>query len=302
MITKQHSHYLKFLSEGYNLLLLSDLSYRSFDIISDLFDVGIQRKIDDQEYENLTHTLLSNKIDIVILDCSLDTSKALKFFEKIQSYESRIVIISILKKQFSQECYDILERSDEVLLQDFTINQLKDKIFTQLSLFYTIKSIGRRNWKIDSGSMEIKTNLDEFFDTYEGSSLFIVDDLTELNKALKSGELSIELFQKIAEKLKEIPLIFSKNTNTDDIAQIFENFAIFIKELDITSIEPQSLYAFDYICDIIDDTNEYIMDMFVDRVFKDTYIVKHSLENNIEFMKTALGVAETEESGELEFF
>jgi len=79
--------------------------------------------------------------------------------------------------------------------------------------------------------------------------------------------------------------------------------SIYLKELDISKIKPRSLYAFDYICELLDDTNSYIMDMFVDRVFKDTYIVKHSLENNIEYVKNILASQEEEEDdSDLEFF
>ena len=45
------------------------------------------------------------------------------------------------------------------------------------------------------------------------------------------------------------------------------------------------------------------MDMFVDRIFKDVYVFKHSLKNNIEFMQNKLkGRSEDEDESELEFF
>jgi len=74
-----------------------------------------------------------------------------------------------------------------------------------------------------------------------------------------------------------------------------------LNTLDLSLIEPSSLHAFDYLCAIIDDTNAYMMEMFVDRVFKDVYIFQHSFENNLRFMKDAIMLNENDES-ELEFF
>jgi len=45
------------------------------------------------------------------------------------------------------------------------------------------------------------------------------------------------------------------------------------------------------------------MDMFVDRIFRDVYLFKDSLDNNMKFMKSKLeGKSEDEDESELEFF
>lgn len=302
MITKQHSHYLKFLASGYHILLLSTKHYDSFDAIADSFSVAVQRVINEDEYDNLTTTLMNNKIDIVLLDFTEQRAEAKRFLEKIAAYESRIVVIAIMPRDLECDQIELLEDIDGILLEGFDIYKLKDKIFTQLSLFYTIKSIGRREYKIESGSLEADTDLDEFFDLYEGNTLFIVDELVALNKLMKNGELSKELLEQIAQKLEELAEIFSKNSKVADLEEIFTELALFLKKLDLNTIAPASLYAFDYICAIIDDTNEYVMDLFVDRVFKDIKLVQYSLKDNIIFMQNALGTVQKNATGELEFF
>ena len=302
MITKNHSNYLKFLAQGYNTLLLSSNHYDEYDAVSDYFDASIQRKLIEEELENLTLTIMNNYIDIVILDFTDDYDLALKFYETVTNYESRITLIALFPHKCTNNMVALMEEADGVLFEDFSIYQLKDKLVAQLSIFYTIKSIGRREIKIDSGSQEMGMNLDEFFDMYEGSSLFIVDELVALNKSLKSGDLNPQLIEKISQKLMEISDIFAKNSEISDIASIFKDLSIYLKELDLSTIKPESLYAFDYICAILDDTSNYIMDMFVDRVFKDTYIVQHSLQNNITFVKNILESHEDEDNSNLEFF
>jgi len=303
MITKNHSNYLKFLAQGYNALLVSSNHYSSYDEATEFFDASIQRNMSSDELDNLSLSLINNHIDIVVLDCTKDEALAVQFYEKIREYESRIVVIAILSHDNTKNMYNLIDKFDSILFEGFDIYQLKDKLFTQLSLFYAIKSIGRRDVKIDSGSSEIQLSLDEFFDMYEGSSLFIVDELMALNKSLKSGDLNPELIKKISQKLLEISDNFSKNSEISDLSPIFKDFSEYLIDLDFATIKPESLHAFDYICAIIDDTNAYIMDMFVDRVFKDTYIVKHSLENNIKFMKDSLESLDiSEDESEVEFF
>lgn len=302
MITKQHSHYLKFLAQGYRLLLISSHNYTAYDKASRYFDLSIQRDLNENELDNVVVTLMNSEIDIVLLDYSTNPSLAFLFFQRLQTYETRLIVIGILDDQIFECDKRFFEKLDAFLFKDFTIEQLKGKLFRELSVFYAIKSISRRDSKINAGVHEIDMSLDEFFDMYEGSSLFVVDELTALNKSLKSGELSAELISKVVNKLLEIAETFGRNAKTEELCEVFKNFAHYLKALDFAKIDPRKLYAVDYISAIIDDTNEYIMDMFVDRVFKDTYIVKHSLENNIEFIKNILSSQKAEDKSELEFF
>lgn len=301
MITKNRSHYLKFLAQGYNTLLVSSKHYKEYDRVEQFFDTSIQRDMSQNELENFIMTLISNRIDIVLLDYSSDHTLAAAFYKKVKGYEKRIIVIAILPKETTPVVWEMLDEFDAVLLEDFDIYELKEKLTLLLSLSYTIKSIGRRDIKIDSGSSEMNMSLDRFFDIYESKALFIVDELVEFNKSLKSGDLSPELIKKISQKFVEIANIFSKNEKVADIAVVFKELANYLSELDLASIKPESLYGFDYFCYIINDTNTYIMDMFVDKIFKDTYIIKHSLENNLTFIKNILK-ANKADSGELEFF
>jgi len=303
MITKNHSHYLKFLAQGYNTLLVSSSHYSSYDEATEFFDASIQRNMSNEELDNLSLSLMNNHIDIAVLDFTTDEKLALKFYEKIRVYEARIVVIAILPHASKESMWKLIDKFDGALFEGFDKYQLKDKLFAQLSLFYTVRSVGRRDVKIDSGLSAMEVSLEEFFDMYEGSSLFIVDELMELNKSLKSGDLNPQLIEKISQKLLEISDNFAKNSEISDLSPIFKDFSEYLIDLDFATIKPESLYAFDYVCAIIDDTNAYIMDMFVDRVFKDTYIVKHSLENNITFMKNSLeSTEESKDESELEFF
>ncbi len=305
MTTKQHSHYLKFLAKGHNSLLISEHSFKQIQEINKLLDLSIQRALNQDELDNLTFTLMQNNIDIVIIDFTQDIFMAKKFQATIRKYNDRIIVIGILKKETITEVIDILDTLDNILFEDFTVEKLKDKLFVNLSIFYAIKAVGIRDMKIDSGNSIISDDLDMFFDTYEGSLLFIVDELVELNRSLKAGELSAKILSQVADKMQELAIIFSKNENISNVTNIFEDFAKYLLSLDLSQVQPSSLYAFDYICAIIDDTNTYMMEMFVDRVFRDVYIFQHSFENNLKFMKDALASNdedEDEDDSELEFF
>lgn len=302
MIVQNYKKHLRFLAQGYSTLLLSSKFYSQYDEIIEYFDKSLKLNLSEENSDHLLRQINKHKIDIVIIDFTENEELALDFYNILLQSKLKLLILPILQRDFSPKLLCVVESSEGVLFEGFTSESLKNRLSTLLSLFYMLKSVGRRELKIDSGSLEMGMGLEEFFDIYEGSSLFIVDELVSLNRLLRSGDLNSWLIEKVAQKLLEIADIFEKNRDIQVLAPIFKELAIYLQELDFTTIEPEALAAFDYLCAIIDDTNSYIMDMFVDRVFKDTYIVEHSLENNIEFMKNVLESKEDENDGELEFF
>lgn len=301
MITKQHSHYLPFLAQKYNVILLSNKHYEAYDDAKTFFNCGIQRNILDAELENINIALMSNKIDIVLLDTTEDAIQARRFYDAIKSYNNRIVIMSIINLEMNKDVIDLIRLSDLTLFDTFSYEELKGKMVQILSVFYTINSIGRREVSLKSGSSDV-TMLGDFLDFYQGSSLFIVDELIELNQRLKSGELSKELLIEIGEKIMGIAEIFSKHKLFLKVAPIFKGLGTFLKSIDFSTIQPRGLKAFDYLSDIIDDLNKNMMDIFVDRIFQDVQIFIDSLQNNIEFMEKNLFLKEEGDTSELDFF
>ena len=301
MISKQYSHYLEFLAQKHNILLLSDKNYEAYDEIIKYFNNAIHRNMQEAELENINITLMSNKIEIVMLDTTQDAKQARKYFDALHKYNERIVIISIIDKNINDDVIELMKLTDHILFNTFDKFVLKAKLVETLSVFYTLLSIGRRDMNLKSGVLDVN-NLGEFLDTYEGSSLFIVDELIELNQKLKSGELSHELLNKIGEKTLEIADIFLQNELLKEVYPTFKDLGDFLMKLNFSQIEPSGLKAFDYLSDIIDDLNKNLMDMFVDRTFQDIHLFIYSLENNIKFMKQNLFQEENADNGELDFF
>jgi len=156
--------------------------------------------------------------------------------------------------------------------------------------------------KIISGSSKVNDKLDEFFDTYEGQLIFIVDELVEYNDRLKAGELSNEMLKDVASRVQTLADIFSKEEQISDAVDVFNDFSKYLNKLDLSQIDSSLLHAFDYLCALIDDINTYMMEMFVDRVFRDVYVFQHSFENNLLFMKDAISLDDISNDGDLEFF
>ena len=207
MTTKQHSHYLQFLAQKYNILLLSDKSYEVYDGMKTFFNNAIQRNLQEVELENLNITLMTNNIEMVLLDATTDVSLAQKFYNAVSKNNERIVVLAIVNKKCDDGIMELISLCDNIIFDNFDKEELKGKLVEMLSVFYTILSIGRRdiNLKIGSSDVDVLAN---FLDLYEGSSLFIVDELIELNQELKAGELSKELLAEIGKKCFEI---FQKN-------------------------------------------------------------------------------------------
>jgi hypothetical protein len=301
MTTKKHSHYLQFLAQNYHILLLSNKNYPVYDKAQKFFASATQRNLLDDELDNLNNTLLKHKIEVVILDATEDAAQAKRFYHALMSYNSRMVVLTIINKSVNADVLDLIEVSDNIVFEECTYEQLKGRLVQTLSVFYAILSIGRRDISIQSGSANVSA-LVNFLDLYEGSSLFIVDDLVELNQRLKAGELSRELLDEIGKKCFEIADIFSKHPLTETASSSFKELGDFLIHLELSSITPTALKAFDYLYEIISDLNKNLMDMFVDRIIQDVYVFEHSLENNIEFMKINLFPGDAPDTSELDFF
>lgn len=301
MVTKLYSHYLPFLAQNHNILLLSNNHYDAYDEVKESFVSAIQRNTQASELSNINITLMNNKIDVVVLDTTYDLVQAKEFLEALHSYNDRLVVLSIIGRDQVAQAVDLIVLSDHVLFDSFTSEEFKGKLVQILSVFYTVISIGRREVSLKSGSSDV-TDLVDFLDFYEGSSLFIVDELIELNQKLKAGELSKELLADISGKIMEIAEIFSKHELFIRVAPIFKDLGNFLKKLDFSAIQPSGLKAFDYLSDIIDDLNKNMMDIFVDRIFQDVHVFEDSLQNNIEFMKNHLLSSDETDGSELDFF
>ncbi len=300
MITKQYSHYLPFLAQNYNILLLSNKHYDSFDEVSHLFSSGAQRNTHQSEFDNITITLIRNKTDIVLLDATEDSENAKRFLEALRKHNDRVVIVTIIGRESVPLFMEFATLSDHLLFDSFSIEELKAKLVQIVSVFYTIMSIGRREINLKSGSSDL-SNLVNFLDFYEGSSLFIVDELMELNQRFKAGEFSKELLNEMGGKILEISEIFSKNELLIRVAPIFKELGDFLNQLEFSTLQPSGLKGFDYLSNIIDDLNKNMMDIFVDRIFHDVHVFEDSLKNNIEFMKNCL-YTHSDDQSELDFF
>lgn len=298
---KNHSHYLKFLAQNYSVLLLSNKNYPSYEKLQPYFANSTQRNLSQAQLDEIDITLLKHKIDFVILDATDDAAQAKRFYKAMINYSSRLIIISIVNRNISEEMLDLIEASDQIIFDTYNYKQLEERLVQTLSVFYAILSISRRDIKIHNGSSDINT-LGSFLDLYEGSSLFIIDELVELNQRLKAGELSKELLDAIGKKCFEIADIFSKHTFSRTASASFKELGDFLVHMHLESVKPSGLKAFDYLYEIINDLNKTLMDIFVDRIIHDVHIFEHSLENNIEFLKINLFPEETKDTSELDFF
>lgn len=301
MTTKLYSHYLPFLAQDHSILLLSDQHFDSFDEVRPLFSKGIQRNMESTELENINITLFKNNIDLVVLDATNNIAQARQFIDAIYTFNSRMVVLLLIDKQLSEGTIELMRMGDHILFAPFTHEELKGKLLQILSVFYTILSVGRRELNLKIGSEEI-INLSDYLDFYEGSSLFIVDELIELNQRLKSGELSKEILVEISSKINEIAEVFDKSSFFERVAPTFKDLSHYLNALDFSKIHPSDLKAFDYLTAIVDDLNKNLMDIFVDRIFHDVHIFEDSLRSNIEFMINHLDPNGERNNGELIFF
>ncbi len=224
------------------------------------------------------------------------------FLKAVQSFDDEIMTLLMFEPKEYRKLFDVVPHVDISISYPIEEDIFQKKIFTLLSRGYALNSIGRREIILKQESVT-EDSMDKFFDTYEGSALFLSDDLMDIVKNLNDGNLSQQFFVNIAQRVDEVADIFSKAEQTNSVTIIYEDLASYLRSLDLEKIEPENLSGFTYLSEILSDVSIYLMDMFVDRIFKDVYVFKHSLKNNIEFMQNKLkGRSEDEDESELEFF
>lgn len=298
---KNYSSYIQFLANEYNVLYLTKENQKLYDAIAPYFNSANKIDLNEDILAKISSLLSKNNINIVLIDAKNEKTLANRFFEQIKAYDSEILTMLIFDPKHFEILSQTISMTDAIVYHPVTEELFYKKLFTLLSVPYAIKSIGRRDIMLKQSTIT-EDSTDKFFDTYEGSSLFIADELTDMVAQLNYGELSYELLNQIAEKLDEVADIFSKTENTSAVTPTYKELASFLRNIQLEELQAKNLRAFDYLSEIISDVSVYLLDMFVDRIFRDVHIFKDSLQNNVDFMKVKLYGNEDEENGELDFF
>ena len=297
---RDYGSYLQFLAKEYNSLYIGKDSKDFYIDVSGYFASSSSIDINRNMLNEINNILSIRDVNIVIFDAEEDNSLILEFFNTIKAYDKEIMIFLMCGTKEYDKLFEIIPFVDAVISYPIDKHIFQKRLFTLLSRGYALNSIGRREiiLKQESVSEDV---MDKFFDIYEGSALFLADDLISVVKKLNSGDLSNQIFIDISKHLEDVATIFSKAKQTSSVVPIYIDLAHFLIDLNFEEIKPKDIIAFSYLGEILSDVSIYLMDMFVDRIFKDVYVFEYSLKSNIEFMKNKL-LGKDEDESELEFF
>jgi hypothetical protein len=301
-MTRDFLHYLPFLAKTRKVLVYSDRELADLSEIFDSFYQVFYEKISNLTAEKSHYHLIKDKVDTVVIFPDSNYRDVMTLHKKIKEYDSSVDIVLVIPNLVVfDNLNEIINSFDAMLAEPFSKEDLAKKLFTVLSNTYSIKSISNREISLRSEFDGQEGDLEEFLDTYEGSILFLSEELGELSRALGDGALSHELLFDVATKMEEVSTTFGANNYTKHVSPIFDELASFLRSYSLESVDVEVLEGFDYLARIIDDVSFYITEYFVDRIFTDVYIFEHSLENSIKFMEDKL-MKNDSDQGELEFF
>ena len=300
-MSKEYGKYLQFLASEYNILYIGKDSQDIYDETSEYFLSASKVDINVEILEKINTILTKRHINVVVIDVKDNNPLAVDFYHALREFDEEMLILLMFNPKEYRKLFEIVPHVDATVSYPIDRDIFHKKLFTILSRSYAVNSIGRRDIILKQENV-VEESIDKFFDTYEGSALFLADDLMDMVKDLNSGNLSHHFMKNIATQLDEVATIFSKTEQTSSVTPIYEELAIYIRELDLENIDPENFKGFSYLSEILKDVSIYLMDMFVDRIFKDVHIFEDSLENNIGFMKNKLSGTTEEDASELEFF
>lgn len=297
----QFKTYLQFLGNDKNLIIYSNESLEEYEDIFMMFKTFCVIEINQFTLENISTVLLDNKADMVIVFDNENDEDIIKIFSSIKVFNKNIDTLFI-SKNIKLSLHDILNEVDSILFKPMNINNLAKGLFTALSTSYTLKNIINTEKSLSKIPKPIDIDdFEEFLDTWEGKIMFLSQDIDEIVSRFDSGELSNELIQLCIEKIDEVEKIFRSTSYTKKVSPIFDKLSKYLKVLKIENIDIKNVEGFEYLSRIMEDINTYIVEYFVDRIFKDVHVFEDSLLSNINFMENKLAGCGDDDS-ELHFF
>ncbi len=297
-MVNKYIHYLPFLASGNRLLIISNRRYEPFESLKEMFAPLTFHKLDETFLDTLSETLKS--LNIVILDTTEEPLLARKLMGAIQTFNPDIAVITISRIDPSVDELEVMREAFASLIGPFTSEELKTKLFGALGIFYVIKSIGRREIRIKNNAHE-EIEKHHFLNAHQGNALFMIDDLAELNTALRSNTLSAKLLSDLCANLSDVSRIFGISPHLASVSPIIDDLVAFIRTIDLADHDSGSCKGLEYLSYLIDDISRNLLDLFVDRIIDNVNIFSHSLESNIEYIKNCFNKKELPGS-EAEFF
>lgn len=134
--------------------------------------------------------------------------------------------------------------------------------------------------------MSDKLITEEFLDTYEGDVMFLSQDLESIAEDILNCDFSQEKISLLSSSIIDVHDVFLSSRYTQQVAPIFKDFTELLSTIDINKLM-KSEDTISYLYDIVYDINIYINQYFIDRIFTDVYLFQDSLENSINFLKSA---------------
>lgn len=297
----QFKTYLQFLADDKNLIVYTNESVEQYKSIFDKFRTYSIIEVNEITLQSISSVLLDNKTDVVLIFDNQNDEQMLKLLSGIKIFNKSIDILFIAK-DVKNSMREALNHTDSILFEPIELDDLSKGFFDILSTIYTLKNIVNTEKSLSKVSKPINVDeFDEFLDTWEGKIMFLSQDIDEIVSRFDSGELSNDLIVLCIDKINEVEEIFRSTSYTKRVAPVFNKLSGYLSTLKIENINIKNVEGFEYLSRIMEDVNVYIVEYFVDRIFKDVYVFQDSLLSNINFMENKL-VGFMDDNSELHFF
>jgi len=276
---------LEFLAFECNVLYVGKECKDHFLKISNYFASKTVIELNEKVADDI-HTIISqNHINMVILDVGTDEFLAVKIYDEIKKIDDEISILALFNFESYEKIVRKMPRIDGYLFYPIGEDMFYRKVFMILGriYLYNLLSVNQEYAKPDA----IEDGKD-FFDAYKERMLFVADDLAYDSVRFKHKELSDELLSATIDNLHKVVLVFNRNSATVTVADTLSHFVDFLSELELNSIHPKNLHAFEYLADILNEIGVYLNQFFIEKTIRGIETLNSSIKNNIEFMKKTL--------------
>ncbi|MCK5294518.1 MAG: hypothetical protein KAJ49_07700 [Arcobacteraceae bacterium] len=289
---KIKKQYYPYVVKDLNILIFGDKQLKNFNDLFDSFNKTFFLEITPYNIENLSSFILTNNINMVIVDTIKDKDEIALTLEHILTIQDiKIGLCCIFTDKYRSE--KLVNISDIVFTHTVTSDQLLSKLYDVLHTTIELTKVQKET-----------TSKGVYRDAFEVDVMMISEDLYKIAQSIDEGDISDEVFNSLHKHISKVAQIVNGYMmSSDTIKKFIKLFDKFLVNFDKDKVEIKDIEGFEYLARLVEDIAVFLDKYFIQKDFDDIYVVEDSLKNSFEFMKDKFdGKTADEDDSELDFF
>jgi hypothetical protein len=295
---KIKKQYFPYVVKELNLLILGDDNLSKFNEVFNYFHKILFLETTTFNVENLSSFVISNNIQMVIVNSLQDKEDIACALEHIiKTQDIKVGLCCLFGDKMRNE--KLVNISDVVFTPNVTNDHLLSKLYNLLHTTAECNNDESKSTKSQSSGSK-----GAYRDAFEVDVMLISEELHKAAQRIDEGDIGDEVFESIQKNISKVAQIVNGYMmSSDTIKKFIKLFDKFLKNFDKDTVKIENIDGFEYLARLVEDIAIFLDKYFIAKQFDDIYVVEDSLKSSFKFMKdTFEGTKPKDTDSELEFF